>query len=163
MVFSNDLKEKADVSVLGSAQAALDHNSTIIGALELSEKKWVLPVQLPGVGRIQGMCWDACGDGPASFVERLKARCAAEAPISSSSEASQRDLRSQVGSALETCRHGARQHIHASRVTLAALAARAHWLAVEQLPNYAPELNDIEPDGATSRSIIFAQLPARNV
>jgi hypothetical protein len=24
----------------GSTQAALDHNSTIIGALELSEKKW---------------------------------------------------------------------------------------------------------------------------
>ena len=41
-----------------------------------------------------------------------------------------------------------------SRATLAALAARAHWLAVKQLPNYAPELNDIEPYGATSRSII---------
>ena len=26
----------------GSTQAALDYNSTIIGALELSEKKWVL-------------------------------------------------------------------------------------------------------------------------
>ena len=48
----------------GSAQAALDYNSTIIGALELSEKKWVLAFQLPGVGRIQGMCWYACGDGP---------------------------------------------------------------------------------------------------
>jgi hypothetical protein len=32
----------------GSTQAALDYNSTIIGALELSEKKWVLAVQLAG-------------------------------------------------------------------------------------------------------------------
>jgi hypothetical protein len=35
----------------GSTQAALDYDSTIIGALELSEKKWVLAVQLPGVRR----------------------------------------------------------------------------------------------------------------
>src|SRR3954468_20260897 len=28
--------------------------------------------------------------------------------------------------------------------SLAALAARAHWLTVEWLPKYAPELNDIE-------------------
>ena len=27
---------------------------------------------------------------------------------------------------------------------MAALAARAHWLTVEWLPKYAPELNDIE-------------------
>src|ERR1700731_2111194 len=31
--------------------AALDYDSTIIGALEMSEKKWVLAVQLPGVKR----------------------------------------------------------------------------------------------------------------
>ena len=31
--------------------AAADYDSTIIGALELSEKKWVLAVQLPGVNR----------------------------------------------------------------------------------------------------------------
>jgi transposase len=35
--------------------------------------------------------------------------------------------------------------IHVSKATLAALAARAHWLTVEWLPKYAPELNDIEP------------------
>lgn len=35
--------------------------------------------------------------------------------------------------------------IHASKRSLAALAARAHWLTVESLPKYAPELNDIEP------------------
>jgi hypothetical protein len=34
-----------------STQAALDYDSTISGALELSEKKWVLAVQLPGVSR----------------------------------------------------------------------------------------------------------------
>jgi transposase len=35
--------------------------------------------------------------------------------------------------------------IHASKRSLAALSARAHWLTVEWLPKYAPELNDIEP------------------
>ena len=35
--------------------------------------------------------------------------------------------------------------IHVSKAAAAALAARAHWLTVEWLPKYAPELNDIEP------------------
>jgi hypothetical protein len=35
--------------------------------------------------------------------------------------------------------------IHTSKATRAALAERAHWLFVEWLPKYAPELNDIEP------------------
>ena len=34
--------------------------------------------------------------------------------------------------------------IHVSKATMAALAARAHWLTVEWLPKYAPELNDVE-------------------
>lgn len=34
--------------------------------------------------------------------------------------------------------------IHTSQMSLAALAARQHWLTVEWLPKYAPELNDIE-------------------
>ena len=34
--------------------------------------------------------------------------------------------------------------IHTSNLSMAALAARAHWLTVERLPKYAPELNDIE-------------------
>jgi hypothetical protein len=62
----NDFKEKAD----GSPQAAIDHNSTIIGALELSEKKWVLAVQLPGVDRHSRHVLDACGERLVSFVER---------------------------------------------------------------------------------------------
>jgi transposase len=61
----------------GSSQAAIDYSSTMIGALELSEKKWVLAVQLPGVGRHSRHALDGCGDGLVSFVERLKAKCAA--------------------------------------------------------------------------------------
>jgi transposase len=34
--------------------------------------------------------------------------------------------------------------IHVSKATLAVLDARKHWLTVEWLPKYAPELNDIE-------------------
>lgn len=34
--------------------------------------------------------------------------------------------------------------IHVSKLTRKALDARKHWLAVEWLPKYAPELNDIE-------------------
>jgi len=34
--------------------------------------------------------------------------------------------------------------IHVSKATLKALEARMHWLTVEWLPKYAPELNDIE-------------------
>lgn len=34
--------------------------------------------------------------------------------------------------------------IHTSKFSRAALAARAHWMHVEWLPKYAPELNDIE-------------------
>lgn len=34
--------------------------------------------------------------------------------------------------------------IHTSRLSRAALAARAHWLTVEWLPKYAPELNGLE-------------------
>ena len=35
--------------------------------------------------------------------------------------------------------------IHTSKLSLAALGPRAHWLTVEWLPKYAPELNQIEP------------------
>ena len=34
--------------------------------------------------------------------------------------------------------------IHTSKIARAALDARKHWLTVEWLPKYAPELNDIE-------------------
>jgi hypothetical protein len=34
--------------------------------------------------------------------------------------------------------------IHNSKLSLAALAARAHWLTVEWLPKYAPEPDEIE-------------------
>ena len=46
--------------------------------------------------------------------------------------------------------------IHGSKASQAALAERAHWLTVEWLPKYAPELNDIETvwrgQGASSRA-----------
>jgi transposase len=61
----------------GSTQAAVDYDTTIIGALELSEKKWVLAVQLPGVKRHSRHVLEACGDGLASFVDRLKTKCSA--------------------------------------------------------------------------------------
>jgi transposase len=60
-----------------SSQAAVDYDSTIIGALELSEKKWVLAVRLPGVSRHSRHVLDACGDGLVSVVQRLKGKCAA--------------------------------------------------------------------------------------
>jgi hypothetical protein len=41
--------------------------------------------------------------------------------------------------------------IHLSKASIAALAARAHWLTVEWLLKYAPELNDIEPVWAISK------------
>jgi transposase len=34
--------------------------------------------------------------------------------------------------------------IYVIKVSMAALAAREHWLTVEWLPKYTPELNDIE-------------------
>src|ERR1700720_2326485 len=57
--------------------AALDYDSTIIGALEMSEKKWGLAVQLPGVKRHTRHVLEAGGKELASLIERLKARCAA--------------------------------------------------------------------------------------
>src|SRR4030088_2359833 len=54
--------------------AALDYDSTIIGALEMSEKKWVLAVQLPGVKRHTRHVLEASGKELASLIERLKAR-----------------------------------------------------------------------------------------
>jgi transposase len=41
--------------------------------------------------------------------------------------------------------------IHTSKASRAALAARAHWLTVEWLPKYAPELNDIEDGPVTAK------------
>jgi hypothetical protein len=57
----------------GSPRAAVDYNCTVIGALELSEKKWILTVYLPGVSRHLRHELDACGDGLVCFAER--ARC----------------------------------------------------------------------------------------
>src|ERR1700731_375892 len=47
---------------------ALDYDTTIIGALELSEKKWVLAVQLPGVRRHTRHVLGASGEELATLV-----------------------------------------------------------------------------------------------
>jgi len=45
--------------------------------------------------------------------------------------------------------------VHVSKAANAALAERSHWLTVEWLPKYAPELNDIE--------IVWGDLKARHL
>ncbi len=45
--------------------------------------------------------------------------------------------------------------VHLSKASRAALEAREHWLTVEWLPKYAPELNDIE--------IVWGQLKSRHL
>ncbi len=61
----------------GSIATVLDYNTTIIGALELSAKKWMFAVQLPGSKRHSRHALEAnCGD-LLTLIERLKARCAA--------------------------------------------------------------------------------------
>jgi hypothetical protein len=57
--------------------AALDYDTTIIGALELSDKKWVLAVQLPGVKRHTRHVLGASGEELAQLIVRLNQRLAA--------------------------------------------------------------------------------------
>ena len=45
--------------------------------------------------------------------------------------------------------------VHVSKLTLKAIEARKHWLTVEWLPKYAPELNDIE--------VVWHDLKARHL
>lgn len=42
--------------------------------------------------------------------------------------------------------------VHTSKATLAALAARSHWLTPEWMAKYAPELNDIEREWKTFKA-----------
>ncbi len=51
--------------------------------------------------------------------------------------------------------------IHTSKRSLAALAARAHWLTVEWLPKYPPELNEIEPVWRDLKAHHLAHQPSR--
>jgi transposase len=59
------------------APAIINYDSTIIGALELSDKKWMLAVQLAGVNRHTRHVLGANRGNPALLIERLMARCAA--------------------------------------------------------------------------------------
>jgi transposase len=58
------------------ATAALDYDSTMIGALELSSKKWIFAVQLPGSRKHTRHAVDPSGPALASLIEQLKSRSA---------------------------------------------------------------------------------------
>jgi len=59
------------------AAATLDYDSTMIAALELSSKKWLLAVQLPGVIRRTRHTLEPNGAGLAALIGKLRARSAA--------------------------------------------------------------------------------------
>jgi transposase len=64
------------------ATAALDYDSTLIGALELSSKRWVFAVQLPGSKKHTRHVVEPSGFALMELIERLKARSlAAGRPI----------------------------------------------------------------------------------
>jgi transposase len=58
------------------ATAALDYDNTMIGALELSSKKWVFAVQLPGSTKHTRHVVEPNGPAFAALIERLKERSA---------------------------------------------------------------------------------------
>ncbi len=60
----------------GPATAALDYDSTMIAALELSSKKWVFAVQLPGSKKHTKHVVEPNGPALAALIEGLKARSA---------------------------------------------------------------------------------------
>ncbi len=62
---------------LALSTAALDYDSTMIGALELSSKKWVFAVQFPGVKKHSRHVVEPNGPALAELIERLKSRSAA--------------------------------------------------------------------------------------
>ena len=67
---------------LAPGTAALDYDSTLIGALELSSKKWVFAVQLPGSKKHTRQVAEPSGSALVEMIERLKARSlAAGRPI----------------------------------------------------------------------------------
>ena len=59
------------------AAAALDYDSTLIGALELSLKKWVFAVQLPGSRKHTRHVVEPNGPALGELIEQLKARSGA--------------------------------------------------------------------------------------
>jgi len=58
------------------ATAALDYDNTMFGALELSSKKWVFAVQLPGSAKHTRHVVEPNGPALDSLIDRLKARSA---------------------------------------------------------------------------------------
>ena len=62
---------------LALSTAALDYDSTMIGALELSSKQSVFAVQLPGVKKHLGHVVEPNGLALAELIKQLKSRSAA--------------------------------------------------------------------------------------
>jgi transposase len=60
-----------------SAATALDYDSTMIAALELSSKKWIFAVQLPGSKKHTRHVVEPNGSALAELIERLKTRSGA--------------------------------------------------------------------------------------
>ncbi|WP_156967608.1 hypothetical protein [Methylosinus sp. PW1] len=78
--------------------AALDYDNTLIGALELSSKKWVFAVQVPGSRKHTKYTVEPNGPALAALLETLKARSAAAGkPRSVSTILRQRDLEFKLG------------------------------------------------------------------
>jgi hypothetical protein len=72
-------RRNPDIRLTGNptpSTAALDYDSTLIGALELSSKKWVFAVQLPGVKKHSRHVVEPNGPALAELIERLKSRSA---------------------------------------------------------------------------------------
>ena len=102
-----------------------------------------LRVPAPGQAK-KSRCWgrSITSRANSSFTPARPSAAAISSPISSNSTASMDRSPRQAKPVVLTEDNGP---IHTSKCSLAALVARAHWLTVEWLPKYAPELNDIEP------------------
>lgn len=68
-----DMRQSVDRT---PATAALDYDSTMIGALELSSKKWLFAVQLPGSRKHTRHVVEANGAALTTLIEQLKTRSA---------------------------------------------------------------------------------------
>ena len=83
-LFARTLQNRDDAFLQVSARDRRSggYDSTLIGALELSSKKWVFAVQLPGSKKHTRQVVEPSGSALVEMIERLKARSlAAGRPI----------------------------------------------------------------------------------
>ena len=59
------------MSVSLSHPVALDHNETLVLAIELSSKSWVLAAQVPGLTRVKARACKVFGDAQAAAPASL--------------------------------------------------------------------------------------------